>query len=159
LADFGHRFLARLIDSVILGAVGVALGAAAFALYLALARAAAPLGTHPQTDTFAHTAYIAVVALWLVLFLAASYLYEVELMYRWGQTIGKRAMGIKIVPVAPVTRLTRGSAAVRWLIQDAATSFVPYLGPLDGLWQLWDRPWRQCLHDKAARTVVVKLTR
>jgi uncharacterized RDD family membrane protein YckC len=27
---------------------------------------------------------------------------------------------------------------------------------LDYLWMLWD-PQRQCLHDKAARTIVVKL--
>jgi hypothetical protein len=30
---------------------------------------------------------------------------------------------------------------------------------VDGLWQLWDKPFQQCLHDKAAGTVVVKLTR
>jgi len=30
---------------------------------------------------------------------------------------------------------------------------------VDGLWQLWDKPFQQCLHDKAAGTVGVKLTR
>ncbi|MEU3454082.1 hypothetical protein ABZ671_10820 [Micromonospora sp. NPDC006766] len=29
--------------------------------------------------------------------------------------------------------------------------------PYDGFWQLWDKPWQQCLHDKFAGTVVVKV--
>jgi hypothetical protein len=37
------------------------------------------------------------------------------------------------------------------------TSVVPGLGWVDGLWQLWDKPWRQCLHDKFAQTLVIKL--
>ncbi len=26
---------------------------------------------------------------------------------------------------------------------------------VDLLWPLWDRPWRQAIHDKIARTIVV----
>jgi len=26
---------------------------------------------------------------------------------------------------------------------------------IDCLWPLWDKPWRQALHDKVARTIVV----
>ena len=29
---------------------------------------------------------------------------------------------------------------------------------VDGLWQLWDKPYLQTLHDKAAQTVVVKVS-
>jgi hypothetical protein len=32
-----------------------------------------------------------------------------------------------------------------------------YVGLLDPLWCLWDKPYRQCLHDKPAKTVVVKV--
>ncbi len=28
---------------------------------------------------------------------------------------------------------------------------------LDDLWPLWDKPWQQALHDKAAKTVVVPM--
>jgi hypothetical protein len=35
--------------------------------------------------------------------------------------------------------------------------FVPGLYYLDGLWQLWDKPYQQCLHDKWPRTGVVKV--
>jgi hypothetical protein len=34
---------------------------------------------------------------------------------------------------------------------------VPFLSYLDGLWQLWDKPYLQCLHYKFAQTVVVKV--
>jgi RDD family len=30
-------------------------------------------------------------------------------------------------------------------------------GLLDSLWLLWDKPHRQCLHDKVADTVVIKV--
>jgi hypothetical protein len=29
---------------------------------------------------------------------------------------------------------------------------------IDGFWQLWDKPFQQTLHDKAAQTVVVKVS-
>jgi len=45
----------------------------------------------------------------------------------------------------------------RYLVQHVATFFVPGLNWIDGLWQLWDKPYRQCLHDKFAETLVIKL--
>jgi uncharacterized RDD family membrane protein YckC len=76
----------------------------------------------------------------------------------WGQTIGKRVMGTKVVTAdtrAPISGQSAcGRAAVYALIPA-----VPSVGALFALvnesWLVWD-PRRQCLHDKAARTVVVK---
>jgi len=78
----------------------------------------------------------------------------------WGQTIGKRVMGTKVVTAdtrAPISGQTAcGRAAVYALVP-----VVPSVGGLFALinesWLLWD-PRRQCLHDKAARTVVVKMS-
>ena len=36
---------------------------------------------------------------------------------------------------------------------------VPFFNWIDGLWQLWDKPYQQCLHDKVAQTVVIKVNR
>jgi hypothetical protein len=47
---------------------------------------------------------------------------------------------------------------VRYLIEFVAATFVPFLPYLDGLWQLWDKPYQQTLHDKAAKTVVIKVS-
>jgi len=33
---------------------------------------------------------------------------------------------------------------------------VPFFYLLDLLWQLWDQPYRQCLHDKITNTIVVR---
>jgi uncharacterized RDD family membrane protein YckC len=55
-------------------------------------------------------------------------------------------------------RLTRGIAVRRWLMDSVAVQFAPLLFLLDGLWQLWDQPYRQCLHDKVAGTTVIKVT-
>jgi uncharacterized RDD family membrane protein YckC len=101
--------------------------------------------------------FFGVMALLIVVALALTYLYEVELMYRSGQTIGKRVMKIRIVPIDPAATLTRGMAFRRYLVQYVAGAIVPFLTYVDGFWQLWDKPYRQCLHDKWATTVVIKL--
>src|SRR5262249_7035408 len=76
----------------------------------------------------------------------------------WGQTVGQRGMGARVViadPRSPISgRAACGRAAVYALVP-----VVPSVGGLFALinesWLLWD-PRRQCLHDKAAGTVVVK---
>ena len=78
------------------------------------------------------------------------------MMFRSGQTIGKRIMKLRVQPVDPRLALTRRIALKRYAVI-MLTSLVPALGWVDGLWQLWDKPWRQCLHDKFAQTLVIKL--
>ena len=76
----------------------------------------------------------------------------------WGQTIGKRVMGTKVV-TADTRSPISGQAACGRAAVYALVPAVPSVGGLFALvnesWLLWD-PRRQCLHDKAARTVVVK---
>jgi hypothetical protein len=74
-----------------------------------------------------------------------------------GQTVGKRVMKLWVTPVAPAEQLVRTHLVKRWAVQNLVAQVVPFFGLLDGLWQLWDKPLQQCLHDKAAQTVVVKL--
>jgi uncharacterized RDD family membrane protein YckC len=92
----------------------------------------------------------------LVLALLITYIYEVEMMFRSGQTVGKRVMKIRVIPLDPALPLTRVHAVRRFLVQQGS-GLVPGLNWVDGLWQLWDKPYRQCLHDKFATTVVIKL--
>ena len=42
------------------------------------------------------------------------------------------------------------------LVMFVVGAFVPFFNLIDVLWLLWDKPYRQCLHDKFAKTVVVK---
>ncbi len=75
-------------------------------------------------------------------------LYEVCLLTLWnGQTIGKKAVGIKVSGVEG----DWGKAIARTLMK--VVSLIP-LG-LGFLWMLWDKDG-QTWHDKVAETVVVK---
>jgi uncharacterized RDD family membrane protein YckC len=77
----------------------------------------------------------------------------IVLMKRNGQSIGKKATGIKVVrsdgsPVS-VSRLIWLRNVVNWII-----SIIPLYGFIDVLFIFGES--RQCLHDKIADTIVVK---
>jgi uncharacterized RDD family membrane protein YckC len=78
---------------------------------------------------------------------------------KWGQTLGKRILKIKVVALSDRAPISSGAAAKRAALYALAPQ-VPFVGGFFGLinslWLLWDKPNRQCLHDKVARTVVVK---
>ncbi|TYB46531.1 RDD family protein [Actinomadura chibensis] len=87
---------------------------------------------------------------------------------KWGQTLGKKALGIRLVRASDHSAVSLGRAAGRQAVVYAitmGTSAVSLLSPalgilsvvglLDNAWILWDQR-RQALHDKAAGTVVVK---
>jgi uncharacterized RDD family membrane protein YckC len=158
LADFGARAGARVIDALILGAFSLVLIIPAyiliFAVLLGQANAWSPQ-TGPGPEFF--LTFLGIWAVLFVLLLALQYLYEVEHMLRGGgQTFGKRMMKIRVVPIDPADQLTRRHASLRWLAM-VGMSFVGPLQLIDFLFPLWDKPYQQTLHDKAARTVVVRV--
>lgn len=164
LAEFVDRFLARLIDGAIMTVVGLLIMIPMIVAMVAIINNATsgatvnPDGTISDEDTAAVVLPILGIyaSIFLIIF-ALSWVYEVELPLRKsGQTFGKRAMKITVVPLHPGTPMTRGVLGKRWLIQ-VGSGFFFVLQWLDGLWQLWDKPFRQCLHDKFAKTVVVKV--
>jgi uncharacterized RDD family membrane protein YckC len=158
LATFGDRFLAYLIDSLIVGSVTFVLSCPImiFTVFVPLINAA---------DTMNEDRLPVAVFAWYLVFYAAvaavqiilSYLYFVEYQLRSGQTVGKRVMSLRVLPIQPGQPLDRGILVRRYLVQFVAGLFVPLLSLLDGLWQLWDKPHQQTLHDKVAETVVAKV--
>jgi uncharacterized RDD family membrane protein YckC len=147
LASFGDRFVARIIDFLI--AIGVSI---VTMVPLVILMIAAITTEEPSLIVLAAIAYLAVFVLGFVF----SYVYEVELQLKNGQTYGKRVAKIQVAPIAPGATLTRGILVKRWLVWGLGGSLVPFLILIDGLWQLWDKPYQQCLHDKVGETVVVK---
>jgi uncharacterized RDD family membrane protein YckC len=135
-----RRLVARVIDTVIVVVVGTAI-ALSFS------------GVHPDDWSGSDQWGIGVITT-LVYFLYDGFQHA-----RYGRTLGKRALDLRVVRVQdgrpPTTEAgwTRGGVYTLPLL-------VPCLGSLfwlvDVLWHLWDHPWRQCLHDKAARTVVIR---
>jgi uncharacterized RDD family membrane protein YckC len=85
-------------------------------------------------------------------------LYTVILTRLRGQTVGKMAVGVKVVQRADGSLPSWGASIARWALP-AAAGLLPWLGGLGVLliylWMLWD-PNRQGLHDKLAKTVVIR---
>jgi uncharacterized RDD family membrane protein YckC len=165
LANFGDRLAAYLIDSAILTAIGLLIATPAFIIFFVnwtstLDTYADPYRPAPDPSAFFADVlgpFVLLEAGLLLLALALYYVYDVEMMHRSGQTVGKKMMKIRVVPLDPTAALTRLAAAKRYGVQFVGGSFVPLLGLLDGLWQLGDKPYQQCLHDKAAGTIVIKV--
>ncbi|MBO4162144.1 RDD family protein [Micromonospora antibiotica] len=161
LASFGDRLLALLIDGLVLGAASMVFIVPAFIVFfqMVLPDLTTTADGTPTSDPFTNF-LIPMLVLQGVIFVVAfamSYVYQVEMMFKTGQTIGKRVMKIQVVPLDPVATLTRTAAAKRWAAYQIGGAIIPFFSYLDGLWQLWDKPWQQCLHDKFAGTIVVKV--
>ncbi len=172
LAEFGDRLLAYLIDYAILFAVCLLILIPVFFAQFSIMMG--PMDdferrfnnqTEPDPGEFFGEFFTSVLGPLLGLYAAAiliilliQYIYHVELMFRSGQTVGKRVMKVQVVTLDPEQSVTRMVATKRWLVESVAATFIPGLVYLDGLWQLWDKPYRQCLHDKFAATTVVKVS-
>ena len=70
-----------------------------------------------------------------------------------GQTLGKRAVGIRVRDDHG-GRAGYGRAFGRNIVARVIGLF-PFVGLVDVLWPLWDER-NQCLHDKAASTIVIR---
>ena len=161
LATFLDRFLAYLVDSAVFMGVGLVLAVPVMIVFFVAVMPdlveTQPDGTPAEPDVAAVLVPMLLIYGGIFLIsLALSYIYYVEMMFRTGQTLGKRVMKIRTVTLDPNGSLTRGIAVKRLLVVYAC-GLVPGLGYVDGLWQLWDKPYQQCLHDKFAKTVVVKV--
>ncbi|MEV7599409.1 RDD family protein [Kitasatospora sp. NPDC089797] len=134
IGTWPKRILARLIDYVLLQAVGVI-----------VVGPFVDLGTRQGTTE----------AFWLG---CAIYLiYEALMLSRDGQTLGKKAMKIRVAMLADGNTPTQAAAWTRAAVYilPAVLCCAALWWIIDGLFGVFDKPYRQCLHDKAAKTVVV----
>lgn len=102
----------------------------------------------------------AAVAIFSILFivgLLALVIYNLVLVHRQGQTIGKRALGIKIVRTDGSRCSLRRYIFMRYFIPSLIGA-IPVVGGLINLIGLLliFRQSRKCLHDEIADTIVVK---
>ena len=155
LADFGSRLLAYILDGLIVG--GAAMVVALPVFFIVFFSMLDTTAEAPETGAFIGRILLLEVGLLAVL-LVGHYFYYVEMIYRSGQTVGKKVAKVRVVPIDPSVRMTRGIAAKRFLAHIVAGTVIPFFSYLDGFWQLWDKPYLQTLHDKFAQTVVVKVS-
>lgn len=88
----------------------------------------------------------------LGLFLVLGVLLEVLPTAKWGRTLGKKLCGLDVRDIESHDAPGFGAALRRWLVYGVLGLLA--IGVVNVLWCLIDRPWRQCWHDKAARTFV-----
>lgn len=85
-----------------------------------------------------------------------GFVYEWYLTQSTGQTVGKKLTGLRAAMLSdgsiPDQRSAAARAAILWL-PAFCCSFLWFL--LIGITVLFDKPYKQGLHEKAARTVVV----
>lgn len=82
--------------------------------------------------------------------------YKILLVGKFGATLGKMALGLKVVN-EDKTSVSYGTALVReFLVKNLIYGVLFFIAWLGFLWAFWDKK-RQTWHDKIARTVVVKM--
>ncbi|MBY8887981.1 RDD family protein [Streptomyces sp. PTM05] len=154
-ASPGRRLLAGIVDTVVLGAV---VGAATFPLVTASVQhlqhkidAARLSGENVQIWLIDGTTGLCLGTVLAVL-LVAGLLYEALPTARWGRTLGKKLLGVRVLDIESQLTPGFGRSLRRTLVRLVLHLLV--IGVVNDVWCLFDRPWRQCWHDKAARTFV-----
>ncbi|GAA1383689.1 RDD family protein [Kitasatospora putterlickiae] len=134
LGGWPNRILARLIDYLLVQVV---------ALLVVL-----PFASLSERSGTAGAFWVACL-LYLV--------YEGVMLGRDGQTFGKKAMKIRVAMLVDGNSPTQSAAWTRAavFILPAVICCAGLWWLIDGLFGVFDKPYRQCVHDKAAKTVVV----
>ncbi|MFD7708131.1 RDD family protein [Streptomyces sp. NPDC059785] len=143
LGRSGRRVLARIVDMVVVGVVTWLLSWAFGFMQYTVDTADIEYGKSFGQEILAAVLYIA---------------YDTVMISRTGQTLGKRLFHQR------VANLDNGSTpSVQTALVRAAVLWVPFAfccaciwTAVSGGWSFFDRPYKQGLHDKAARTVVVE---
>jgi uncharacterized RDD family membrane protein YckC len=136
LASRGRRLVARIIDWLILLVVALPLSLVA---------------VNANDNDRSGLSLTATLATVLV-----AFLYEGLMLTRaGGQTVGKKVMKIRVAVFVDGSAPVGGIGWTRAAVWDLPGILCCGWQVVDALWCTWDQPYRQCLHDKAAKTVVV----
>jgi uncharacterized RDD family membrane protein YckC len=138
LANRGRRLLARIADALIIGIPVYGITGAIWGNF----------DYEDAAASFAQSVIYAVVYL----------VYQVLMLTRYGQSLGKMLMKVRVAMLADGSKPTSQPALGREATY-ALVPVVPCCGSIfwliNVLWCTWDKPYRQCLHDKVGNTVVV----
>ena len=139
LASWGRRLAALLVDVIVL----------VVAISVALLAAGMPADELRDRVENGETLLI------IVLFLIPEAIYYTWMVGSRSQTLGKMALGIKVVDAESRAPIGYLRAFRRWLSTAALRALFTIPTIVDHLWPLRD-PKKQALHDKFARSVVVR---
>ncbi|MFE6165235.1 RDD family protein [Streptomyces sp. NPDC056486] len=142
LAPSGKRVLARILDMIIIGVI---------VWLLSWAFGTSELDVDPDEVQYGKSFGQSLLA--AVLYIA----YDTFMISKTGQTLGKKWLGLRVANLNDGATPTLQTALVR-----AAVLWLPFAfccaciwTAICGGWSFFDKPYKQGLHDKAAKTVVV----
>jgi uncharacterized RDD family membrane protein YckC len=142
LADSGRRTVARIIDMILVGIV-------VWLLTLAF-------GVHEYTlnaDKMEYSRGFGQAVIAAVLYVG----YDTVMISRSGQTLGKKLFKLRVANLdngsTPSVQTTLVRSLVLWI--PFAFCCACIWTAIAGGWSFFDKPYKQGLHDKAAKTVVV----
>ncbi|MFF8971573.1 RDD family protein [Streptomyces sp. NPDC014995] len=145
LADSGKRTLARIIDMVL---VGIVVGLLTWGFGVneyEMDGDRVEVGKSLAQSLVAAVLYVA---------------YDTAMTARSGQTLGKKWLGMRVANLdngsTPSAQTSLIRALVLWL--PFAFCCACLWTAVSGGWSFFDKPYKQGLHDKAAKTVVVSTT-
>ncbi|MGW0813729.1 RDD family protein [Streptomyces viridiviolaceus] len=142
LADSGRRTLARIIDMILVGIVVWLLSWAFNVQEYDVDGEQVEVGKSFGQSVIAAVLYIA---------------YDTFFTARTGQTLGKKWLGMRVADLdngaTPSVQTSLIRAAVLWIPFAFCCACVWTV--ISGGWSFFDKPYKQGLHDKAAKTVVV----
>ncbi|MFJ4783073.1 RDD family protein [Streptomyces sp. NPDC088794] len=158
VASMGRRFGARAIDAVVFSIIYTGLAVVGVAGAFASAKDCDPNAADYNSCLDNAGSDIAAKFGAVVLVLGIiGLLYELLMIAAFGATLGKLAVGIRVVKVDTGQKPGLGSAFIRWVIPMVGSlacgigSLLVYLSPF------WDKSGRQQgWHDKAASTMVIQ---
>lgn len=142
LADSGRRTLARVIDMILVGLV---------VWLLTWPFGVSEYNVDGDTINVGNSLAQSVVA--AVLYIA----YDTFMTARGGRTLGKKWLRLRVADLADGSTPSAQTALIRALVLWLPFAFccACVWTVIAGGWSFFDRPYKQGLHDKAARTVVV----
>ncbi len=142
LADSGRRTLARIIDMILVGIVVWLLSWAFNVQEYQVDGDEVEIGKSFGQSLIAAVLYIA---------------YDTYMTSKTGQTLGKKWLGLRVANLdngaTPSVQTSLIRALVLWIPFAFCCACVWTI--IAGGWSFFDRPYKQGLHDKAAKTVVV----
>lgn len=154
-AGLGRRLAARLIDTLVLGAVTAAVAIPMWGTVTdhidAKVEAAKQSGREVTVYLIDGTTAPVFGAILAVLLIGGA-LYEALPTLKWGRTLGKKLCGVRVLDIESHDSPTLGAALKRWFCYSVLG--VLAVGVVNVIWCVFDQPWRQCWHDKVARTFV-----
>lgn len=154
-AGLGRRLAARLIDSAVVGALTAAVAVPLWGTVTdhidAKVEAAKQSGREVTVYLLDGTTTPLFAAVLAVLLIGGG-LYEILPTLKWGRTLGKKVCGVRVLDIEGHDTPTLGAAVKRWLCYSVLGILA--VGIVNAVWCVFDQPWRQCWHDKLARTFV-----